>query len=174
MKIELTKQQMREQWMARRYGEPCRLASGTVIREHQADVEALAEREMRNWYLELLDTAEARFLCPEEVGNKVMVNDMGDDTVEIVLPVGVRRVIAVRMEGWKREATMVEADSVAARRLLNPFSRATNRSPVAVVTPTGRLRVTAVDGSTTVGSLLVVVDHGEERYVMDDSALGLI
>lgn len=176
MEVVLSKEEMLEEWLARRYDEPVRWACGEVVREHEAEFRIKAVREMRGWYLRLLDEGELRYLAPVDGIEGARLAPTSDGSMELVLPAGTRRVVAVRLGGWSRDAEIVEADSVSAQRQGNPYSRGMTEEPVAVMERGGSSM--RLYSGTIVGErltrLLIVRDEGPEVYRFDESALTLI
>lgn len=173
--MRMSRDEMMMEWMTRRYGEPRRWACVEVEHEHDGMLMARAERELRDWYLRLLDEGELRYLCPVDVSKDVVACPVSDGSIEITLPAGTRRVVAVRMTGWSRDATIVEAGSGMALRQGNPYGRGKREKPVAVLEPGGTMRLySGIEAGELVSRLLVVKDDGREFYNIDESALGLI
>ncbi len=163
--------------MLRRYHEPAGRVDATVTRHFGVDMEAIAKMEMRQWYLNLLDTGEPRFLAPGDYSLDVNLSTMADGSLEITLPVGTRRVMEVQLSCWSRPATIcLSPDETLLRRLANPFSRPGQTMPVAIVN-SNKLKLYSLpqgQASTRVTRLSLVVDTGADCYRMDESALSLI
>lgn len=137
-----------------------------------ADVTARLATEMRQWYLNLLDTAPLRYLTLTDIAAKVhpvVTEIQGLWTAH--LPRDVRRTVSLLLEGAPAPAPVLAADRLPGR-VYNPYVRGCDAAP----------RAFAVDGILYIYSsrmpvlkaLTAVIDPGDEEYVFDESALGLI
>ena len=96
MKLTLTKAQMLEQWKRRRWLEPLR-ADCRIRRSDGADLDAYAEMEMRQWYLDLLATAPAEMLAVTDLTLSATVKRAPEGRLFIDLPAPAVRVVRVRV-----------------------------------------------------------------------------
>jgi hypothetical protein len=169
MKLTLTRSQMLDLWRRIRAVEPLRLDC-TVERTDGVDLDATLTNEMRAWYLHLLHTAPPSMLCPMDMTAQARVVAAGDGSAASVsLPAesGVVRVLAVRFSAWPAAVAPCAAVERVMRLAANPFC---SEMREAAVTPDGAVVASGAQGATLT-ELLCVVDHGEEVYQFDDSAL---
>ncbi len=177
MKISLDKEEMRREWLVRRHrvamrGDVSLTVSGGI------DLNAVAEREMRGWYVELLRLAPADMLSVSDVAPLCRLTVDDDGVGSVTLPGNVVRVLGVESDGWRRPATVVSDMGVPMALLQRgEYSRGGEYNPVALWEGD---RLTLYSFDTSPGSnpsltrLLCVVDPGNEVYEMDERALGLI
>lgn len=155
-----------------------------VERSDGISIDSILAIQLRNWFLDLLDNGDARFLAPEDLAAEVTASAQGDATL-ITLPEGCHRAFSVRLHGWKRSARILPPDEydAALRRQNNPYTAATPDSPVAVLTA-GRgtdLRMAVCawpqadpTAEAPVAELAAVVDRGENVFILDPSALSTL
>jgi hypothetical protein len=171
MKLTLTRSQMLEMWRRIRAVEPLRLDC-TVERTDGVDLDAMLADEMRAWYLHLLHTAPTSMLCPMDMTAQARVVAAGDGVAaaSVSLPAdgGVVRVLAVRFAGWKAAVAPCSTVERVMRLAANPYCTGLSE---AALTPDGAVVASGVQGAAALTELLCVVDHGEEVYQFDDSAL---
>jgi hypothetical protein len=175
MIITYTKQQMLAQWKLRRLLEPLR-SDCRITRSDGVDLDAYATRKMRLWYLDLLANAPVEMLATTDISANVTVKSAADGTLTLDLPDTVMRVVRVRLEGWKCDATLTPAGSTLALRQRNRFACGGVEHPVAVVS---RHHLELYSAANTlvvpaVELLKVVVDPGEEVYRFDERAWSLL
>lgn len=137
------------------------------------DPTTLIERELRNWYLDLLDHGPVSSLAPTAVAVVASRPAGHSSGTRLAVPTNCRRVLTVHLAGWQRAVTPLGAEKCASTvaRQLNPYTRASVDSPVAVVSADGSLLAwpePAENGTTTVTG---AVDSDPETYIFDDSAL---
>lgn len=138
------------------------------------DADALIELAARNWYLRLLDEADPALVAPRAV-NATAARPAGEAAgTRLVLPSECRRVTAVALPGWHHAVKPLPSSemSAAVSRQLNPFTRATVDTPVAVLSDAGY--ICAWPEGTEHGSMAVsgTVDDGAETYTFDEAAVG--
>ncbi len=177
MKVRLTRAEMLAQWKRRMYLEPLR-SDCLVERSDGIDLDSYCEWEMRNWYLNLLATADMRYLSPVDLTLTSTVKRMDGNRGSITLPAGTVRPVRVRLSGWQRDATIVtDVSSMAARRQFNPFSCGGVEEPVALWLGDGRLELfslAASGGTPLPEAVTAIVDHGSEVYEFDELAWELL
>lgn len=173
MKLILT----REEMLARR-----RLAGGfeplrtdcTVEETAGTDINAMLELQLRCRYLELLDTADPALLAPEDVAADTAVTPYIDGGSMLTPPAACRRVLAVWLEGWEREAGVIPAAELkrAVRLQRNPFTSSTAHAPMAVALPDGQVAAWPASGKCR--RVMAICDAGPDIYKIDERALGLL
>lgn len=173
MKLILT----REEMLARR-----RLAGGfeplrtdcTVEDTAGTDIDAMLEQQLRGRYLELLDTADPALLAPEDVAAGTTLTAYADGGSLLTPPAACRRVTAVWLEGWEREAEVLPSAEMGrvARLQRNPFTASAAHAPVAVALPDGR--IAAWPGAGKCRRVMAVCDAGPDIYKIDERAIGLL
>ncbi|MGN1246451.1 MAG: hypothetical protein ACI4UN_07430 [Muribaculaceae bacterium] len=148
-----------------------------VEREDDAYLDALLLDEMRAWYANLLMTAPPELLPQEDVRADCSATYSADGGVKLELPARCVRVLAVRMNGWKRDATTVhEAGSAADMRQSVEWLRGTTEHPVAIADRGGTLRLYSVPKATkpAVEKVQCVVRPDDGSYRFAQSLLGSI
>lgn len=177
----LTLQQMLGRWRTAQGYEPARLDCSAEVFEGW-DVTERLTGEVRRWYLELLDTAPERYLCPRDISADLRLTDVGAGVRTALLSPSVRRVLSMTVRGAGAPVRVVSTDSGAAaaddlRRLTtrarNPYTAGSAANPVALVSGR-RLWLWCGDVDPLVTEVRAVVDPGDETFEFDESALALI
>lgn len=187
MEVEYTRDEMRQLWKRLRWLEPLR-SDATVVRSDGTDLDALAESEMRLWYLSLLHEAPLEMLALTELASQASVRRLrGDGTqgwfpagaalLEVTVPRGVIRLARFVMQGQAMGPDIVEDPSDPRWRLgLNRFRR--GMAPAAALwlrSSSVILLPAPADGSLpAVASLHAVADTGPEIYRFQEQALATI
>lgn len=141
MKLHLTPAQLLPMWRQRAFPEPVAEQPGGLTPVYGIDLEQWLTARMTDWYLNLLDTAPLHLLAPVSATGGMASTILDDGTGHLIPPEGFRRLVQFRLQGWKRDATIVtDPDSPIARRQDSPYSRGGVHKPVVVVTP-GGLRI---------------------------------
>lgn len=169
---------MLARWLQITRLEPLR-ADCAVERCDGVDLRAVAEQEMRLWYLGRLDRAPFDHLQLTDLSTSLpTLRADSERVVTIKLPAGVRRVASVWLSGWERPVVPWPVESKESARVLRlaacPFTRPGVSESAALIFPGGVLRCyCATDGVAvpTLVSLLAVCDPGPDSYIIDDSEL---
>ena len=176
MELILTSDEMMDQWRLRRGVEPLR-ADSSVTRTYGSDFDALLRAELDNWYARLLDTAPRQLLAPENVASEGSLTPTGTHShgAQLTLPVHVRRVLTVRLEGWNvPSAPIALADSATMlRRQANPFTAATTACPL-VIDIGSSFMLFPASADSVIASIEAVTDRSPDEYRLDSRALELI
>lgn len=173
MKMKLSTEEMLHQWRMRRALEPLR-SDCVVQRADGIDLDPLLKMEMRDWYLNLIDTAPIEMLAPEDICADVALVVKSDGSAEVALPERCRRVVEVRLEEWDRAAHIVKPGSRQARCQQSRYSRGGAVEPVAIV-ENGSMRLYSVLSSAPkLVKLLCVVEPEDGYYTFDERALATI
>lgn len=168
----LTQEQMLTLWRLSRAFEPLR-PDCTVTRTDGIDLDTLLSRQMRGWYLNLLDTAPLEYLQLTDIAPTVAVEYNADGSIYVGLPPTCRRVVEVKMAEWERPAIIVDDPaSPLALRQHSPYLRAGLAAPVAVVEKK-RLHLYGATLSE-LERLLIVAEPPSDTYIFDTRALELI
>lgn len=171
--MTLTHSEMLSRWMLHCGFEPLR-ADAAVVRTDGIDLERLMAQQMRQWYLDLLDTAPVEMLETDDIAAQLDVTTDGDGVGRVALPADCRRLISIRVKGWSRDATIVDAGSALARRQCNRLTRGGSACPVAVVEGR-RVALYSLAGDTAVvESAMAVMRPADDVYRLDERALSLI
>lgn len=177
MKIELNRDEMRREWLVRRHRMALRSDVSLTI-SGGVDVNMVADREMREWYLALLSDADCGLLAVHDIAGECGLRIDEDGVGRVSLPDNVVRVVGVESDGWCRPAIVVSDESSPLARLQRgEYSRGGEYSPVALLR--GR-ELTLYSFDTSPGAnvsltrLLCVIDPGADVYEMDERALSLI
>lgn len=145
--------------------EPLRLDC-SVGRTDGPDIDAILRRQMRAWYLDLLDHGDERFLVPVDLAANASISTLNGVT-HLTAPEDCRRILRVNFSGWASPLAP-QASTPPLISSLNPFCQ---RPAVVSVSPR-EVIVYGAEGRLT--SLSCAVDHGPQAYSFDDSALTLI
>ena len=147
------------------------------------DSDAAIATAMRQWYLNLLDTAPLRHLQLTDIaaGLQLKADSEVPGKYSIQLPANVRRACSLVLVGSVLSVPILESGSVASPDMArlaalqaNPFSRAGALRPVAVRSGSTVTLFSASQAVPVLSRLWAVVDPGDETYVMDESALSLL
>lgn len=180
MKVTLSKEEMLRRRRLLGGLEPLR-HDCTIEQSDGIDVDALLEAQLRAWYLNLLDTAPAELLAPDNISATVTAVAADGGGVKLTMPAMCRRVFDVQLKGWQRAVKVLpasECERVAALQQ-NPYTAATAMRPVAVLMPgaTGGKAAAVLafptpgGASPQVALATAVLDQGESIYSFDESAL---
>lgn len=175
MMLTLTSQQMLQTW---------RLCAGleslasdcSVERFDGVDIDSRLTALMRQWYLSLLDEGDPRLIgLPSDAVSLVSVKPDGY-VAAVTCHESVRRLCSIRLSDWKREAMVVDRETLA--RLLplqsNPFARAGVCDPVAWRDTDGTVRAIPAKTSSLVVEAKAIIDPGENTYRLDSRALSTV
>ncbi len=141
------------------------------------NVNVLLERLVRQWYLNILDHGEARYVIPAPVEGMLLQADRSPaGAVVLKLPSSCRRAVSVRLPGWARSAEVLPGSELdeTVNRQLNPFTAAEADSPVAVMLSEQGKTVACWPpyvSDTGSPSASGIIDTGKETITLDDSAL---
>lgn len=177
--LQLTKQEMLALWLRLTRLEPLR-ADCAAQRTDGVDLAAVAEDEMRRWYLDRLDHAPLEHLRLTDIAPQLPVLRNSRGVVRVKLPADCRRVVSAWLSGWHRPAVPVAvADATVMRRLwASPFGQPGPEEPVCFLSDGGHTLecFTSPDRPDvpTMSSLLVVADPGPDLYVIDQAELSTI
>lgn len=163
---------MLSQWRMRRALEPLR-SDCTVERIDGIDLDAFLKMEMRNWYLNLLDTAPLHLLSITDVASLVSLSFNTDLSATIILPKGCRRVVEISLDCRNSPITIISADSPLATCQQNPFSRSGSVAPVAIVHHDHAI-IYAGSNNFNISHMLCVMEPDDGVYELDEAALSLI
>lgn len=171
MTLTLTKSEMLALWRRVHGLDPLR-ADCTVEAVDGIDIDAWLEPKMRRWYLRQLDTASPALLPVRELARSCSVAATSSALSPVTLPDGVRRVISVKLQGWKRPVEPLAWVDAAPRlaRLASPFCQPGPCEPMAVIRADGALLVAPVK-VPAVESLRAIIDPGPETYIIDETLL---
>ena len=176
MKVSLTTDEMLEVWRLHRALLPLR-EDCVVERQDGIYLDKYLQREMRNWYLDLLDTGPIEMLKVTDIADETVVRPNADGSASVTLPERCRRVLEVKLSGWERPARIVDpAELPVVSWQQNPYSMGHESEPVAI-NDTGTLQLYSIpDGVTTprLESLKCIIEPDEGLYVLDERAFSLI
>ena len=174
MKIVLSSEEMLAQWKLRRGFEPLR-NDCVITRNDGVDLDQLLRLEMRDWYLNLLNTAPLNMLSTTNIANDIAIVKGGDNVGTITLPENCRRIVELQLEGWSRQAKILD-DPFCQEALLqdNPYSRGGCEQPIAIKHG-NRPHVYSLPSSTPkIVKAIAVMEPADGSYEMDESALSTI
>lgn len=179
--MRLTKKEM-VAWRRKALGLDAADAGCVVERTDGVDLDEVLATGLRLEYLRMLDEGDESMIEPVDVAlmDGLKRDGSSNGLESLLLPPGVRRVLSVRLRGWAqpvRPLKGAEASEVL-RAQDNPYTCATENSPVALITADGRLMagpLPPIYGEDTgVQSLLCAYDFGEDTYVLDERGLRVL
>lgn len=148
-----------------------------VERADGIDIDLLLHRRIRDWYLNLLDTAPVNLLAVTDIADQVAPRPLSDGSVAVDLPERCRRVVEVTLEGWNRPATIVDSAQLpVVTWQLNPYAMGSPDAPVAVVYDNS-LRLYSAPQSPSpprLSSLRCIIEPDDGTYRLHEQALALI
>lgn len=174
--MQLTHEQMLVHWRRARGLESLRAGATLEYAENIDQTVALAVG-MRQWYLALLDTGPLPALCVTDIATRLVWEKMTDNTWRTRLAPDVRRIVDIAIDGQNFTVDITpatSADPVDPALANNPYTRRLARCRAWL--SEGFLWLYRPLADTPPSSITVnaIVDPGEELYVMDESALGLL
>lgn len=167
-----TKSQMLEIWR-RNAGLSTRRPDCSVEVYEGIDFDDILVREMRRWYLGVLDTAPvAQVPVRNFAFDATLLSDvkLSPPRSLAVMPGNARRPLSVRLDTWLTDAVPVTPEEARTRleRLASPYSAPGPRTPLAVIVPEGLMLFPA---GNLLRSLMAVSDPGPDEYVLDEALL---
>lgn len=134
------------------------------------DLNADILSRMRRWYLSLLDTAPPELLPVADFAQTATITPRSDGGCDIALPAKARRILAVKLSGWKNQAVPLSLTDALPRlvRMASPFAGPGPCQPLAIL-EAGSLRV--YPAADKIELLLAVSDPGPEAYILDETLL---
>ncbi len=178
MLLRLTQSEMLKQWRLLTLLEPLAPIDGGAVsmeREDAVDADALCIAKMRAWYLRQLDTAPVNLLEVTDIGSSLNLHCMAEeDTCIIRLPQQVRRVVGVRLTGWREPiAPLTDEESrQAASRSSNPYLRGGNCRPIVTLRDHTLHILSPILPEAGIQEVWVVKEPDDGMYVMDEVLLG--
>ena len=146
----------------------------TVERMDGIDISHIIAMRLRNWYLNLLDTAPAALLPVRDVASQAIVAPgQLNGTSIVTLPDGARRPVAIRMAGWNTAVPVLGVECLDRVVLLqnNPFTAATASYPIAVADAASITGVLVFPSAQAVQQATAVMDPGEGTFILDESLI---
>lgn len=162
----------------------------SIERFDALDIERSICMAMRQWYLNLLDTAELRHLSPQNIAPNLRWHyDPRGNYLYATLPDDVRRLVEIRPDALSRPMILSTnpddfdaiIDPLPLRRpFCSPMGYcsagqvADSSSNAPAATALSFSGTIIVPGNTPPAFVMAVTDPGEESYLLDESALSLI
>lgn len=178
MLLRLTQPEMLKQWRLLTLLEPLAPAESEadIERTDALDTDSICIAKMRAWYLRQLDTAPTELLEVTDISGAVTLHCRAEeDACTISLPPSVRRVLGVRLSGWRYPVTPVSVSDIAAERLsasTNPYLRGGDCAPLAVIADRTIHILSTLRPEARIEELTVIAEPADEMYVMDEMLLG--
>lgn len=176
--ITLSQDQMLAQWKARHYLEPLR-TDFSEVRTSGIDIDYVLKLEIRDWYLNLLDTGDVKMLPVTDLAlETAAINRPAAGAVVVMLPEKCRRVLAVRIKGYEQDIiphTDVNDYEVTLQK--SEYSRGGICEPVALLGMGKTLTIYAHDASGNppeIEHIYAVILPEDGFYTLDESALATI
>lgn len=147
--MEYTLNELVVEWKTRNGLTPLRV-DAAVTRHDAFEIDEYAARVIRQWYEELLDTADVALLDVDDITDRVTIDEYAGGVAVMRLPEGCRRLVEVTMSQWRGPATMVtDPGSEAALRQRSVYTRGGACRPVAVLKGARRVRLYSFRGTGT-------------------------
>lgn len=164
-----TKSQLMAQWRLRRGLEPMR--GDVTVELDGTDTDALDEAEMMDWWRHMTAHAPADMLEAKEMCIRCTTKAAtgGGTDVELPATAGCRRIVGVRLSGWKREGMLVGPDSREAELQQWEYTQAGAEQPVAVVFSPNRIR--CFPAGEDVECLRVITEGDGKSFTLDSGLL---
>lgn len=189
MKKTLTHAQMLDLWRMAAGLEPP-LAEASVERFDSLEVDRSLAIIMRQWYLQLLDTAELCYLAPENIAARIeWQKSPSSQRLLARLPADVRRVVSVSKDKASPNAKLFDeydlfsnysSPSGLTRRYSSPLGNSLPRAD-APQPSDGEIShafsaggIIVLPGPEIPEIVMAVCDPGDEMYILDESAVSLI
>lgn len=174
----LSSDQMLTLWRRARGLDPLR-TDCTVERFEGRDETILLATEMRQWYLNLLDTAPERMLIAKDMASAAKIESAGKGVWRVRLPVTVRRVLAVTFPDALGPVPVIPFGGEHAQRVLRMASGRYGRGcpsvPVVLGARNSLMFFTGLNAEKPAPlSIMCIDDPGDEYYELDESALSTI
>jgi hypothetical protein len=175
--MKLTDAQMLALWRRAQNLEPERSDCSIEVFEGY-DITSALNTAMRQWYLNLLDTAPLQYLQTTDISTQINLKQIATGVWQCSLNANVRRLISLQIEGCTHTTTIINHDNAQREIALNTnrYSRRGTANPAAVQQgKTITLYCKTSDGAApAIAGATAIVDPGDEWYVFDESALSLI
>lgn len=128
----------------------------TMERDDGIDLDALLTTRIRQWYHHLLLTGPLEWLPVDDVAAETKVSTDTGGCVTATLPSRAVRPVAMRLDGWLREATEFHRPgSHAAAMQASPLLRGGCSNPVAVTAGDGTVKLYSAPQGTSQATLAV-------------------
>lgn len=172
--MKLSTEEMLYQWRLRRALLPMR-EDCAVTRYDGIDIDPLLRLQMRDWYLNLLDTAPVELLTLTDIAADITTSRDSSGITTVKLPERCRRIIEFRLEEWERPATIItNPNSPEAILQSNPYSRGRSCLPVVVKHNNLLYLYSAETENPVIATALAVMLPDDGTYELDERALSLI
>jgi hypothetical protein len=164
-----TKDQLMAQWRLRHGLEPMR--GDLTVELDGIDSEAWDNAGLMDWWTEMTANAPAEMFEQRELWTRCTAKTASGGGTDIELPAssGCRRIISVKLSGWKREGRLVTPDSQEAHLQKWEYTQAGAESPVAIVY--SPLHMRCFPEGEAVESLRAITDGDGETFTMDSALL---
>lgn len=179
MLLRLTQPEMLRQWRLLTLLEPLAPPESdvTITRTDGIDVDALCIARMRAWYLRMLDEAPVALLEVTDIAPLLTLHCLPEeDAFTIALPRSVRRVVGVRLSGWREPVVPLSPEAAQASALVssNPYLRGGNCRPVVTLRDRTLHILSPVSPDAGIEQVLVVAEPPDDTYVFDARLLDSI
>lgn len=175
--MKLTDAQMMTLWRRAQGLEAARSDCSIEVFEGY-DISSSLITAMRQWYLNLLDTAPLQHLQTTDISSQIILTNIAAGVWQFTLASDVRRLISMQIEGCSHATNILSYDEAQRQIALctNRYSRNGIANPLAVrqgsvVTLYCR---TSNGEQPVITSSIAVTDPGDEWYIFNESALSLI
>lgn len=175
MMIRLTRAEMLREWKRRRGMLGTSTTTLELQRTDSNSVDEMVMAEIDDRYAELLATGPAELLPQRNMASGVEPEWNEDGSAEVELPAACIRILAVRMSGWRRPATIIaDPESIRGRMQSNPYVRGRSSNPVAVQRGRRLTLYTPVDKEAKLTQLIGIAPPPDGSFMFDSSMWGVL
>lgn len=179
MLLRLTQSEMLKQWRLLTLLEPLAPIGSEAVMERTdaVDADALCITKMKAWYLRQLDEAPLHLLEVTDIGASLTLHCLAEeDAYAICLPQTVRRVVGVRLTGWREPVSpMTHEESVPSVSVSsNPYLRGGDCRPVVTLRDNTLHILSPLRPEAGIEEVKVVMEPADGMYVMDEQLMGSI
>lgn len=172
MLVRLTQHEMLKQWRLLTLLEPLAPPESdvTITRTDGIDIDALCIIKMKAWYLRMLDEAPVHLLEVTDIASSLTLHCLPEEDAALIsLPRSVRRVVGVRLSGWREPVVPLtpEEAQAAVRVSSNPYLRGGDCRPVVIIRDHTLHILSPLHPSAVIEQVLVVAEPPDDTYVFD-------
>lgn len=167
----LSADEMLELWRLVRHFEPLAGEGATIARADGPDLDRALREDLRRWYARCYAELPARHLPQEDFAPFAEMRRTPDGIGIVSLPERCAVPLDILVEGWERPAVITTPDTPLAADQSSPFIRGGMVNPVAVVSPSGEMRLYTVPDGADIDRLTGVALPEEGYYLVTDRML---
>ncbi|MBO5780075.1 MAG: hypothetical protein J6R27_03095 [Muribaculaceae bacterium] len=171
----LNLEEMTSIWRLRLHLLPQSTNSAIISSASGINIDELIHCRIDDWYFNLIDNGPTAWLPVVDISAKIMAKVNDDHSVTVTLPDNCRRVVSVKMIGWKRNASIItDLDSPEAIIQSSDYVKGGAYQPVALLQGKSMMLYSAVGENPRIENLLCVLEPQPGTYILDRAALATI